>query len=585
MIGTVAIQTEALPLPATSNGTAVSSTKGGAFEDYLQTALQTGNATEPTSSAPHSKSARSSLTSREASPATLLAQVQQPVNAKGPSFSPAPSSDAENAAAASAAAQAGGQALGGTRLSWLAQMLPDESISQGSEAAASLLQRSSQPDLAQGKATGASAAQQPGHSSDTSSPSGTTGAAAQQGGNSSKTSSASSTTGAAAQQDGNSSKTSSDASTAGAAGAKSGIASKSSLPAGSGNDTAREGSSTQIGLDMNEAMASLGRSGLPVISGSSLESSNAMSGASQKPEASAVKTSSRTPSSMDAPARTAPSKSGNAADSRPASKDGSSSNGDGTPDSNGNGDSPGAAKETTASSGDNSKNAMSQDSSGKSSGSAQTSNSANAAGANTQVGSAAQASLTSLTGFPAALSQAASTGDPAGQAGAAAPSANSAQAPTGNSITAAMDTPVNAPGATVGAASLMQSDGRAEMRVAVQTDTMGTLQLHAVLESGQIGASIAVVSHEAHTLLNNELPALQQVLADQNVRLDHLTVVNTPMSAGGGAENGWNFKSGDFNQPRNQAQSFESSSPATATTSSSAEPVAEIVPGRLSVRA
>ncbi len=565
MIGTVAIQTEASPLPTTSNGAAVSSTKGGAFEDYLQTALQTSNATEQTMPAPHSKSAKSSLTSRDASPATLLAQVQQPANAKGSSFSPAPSSDAENAAAASAAAQASGQALGETRLSWLAQMLPDESTGQGSEAAASLLQKSSQPGLAQGKATGASAAQQSGHSSDTSSSSDTTGAAAQQGGNSSKTSIS--------------------ASTAGAAGPKTGIASRSSLPAGSGNDPAREGSSTQIGLDMNEAMASLERAGLPAISGSTLESTNAMSAASQKPEAPAVKTSSRPASNSAAPAKSAPSKSGDAADSRPTSKDGSSSNGDGTPDGTGNGDSPGAAKDSPTSWGDNSKNATTQASPGKSSGSAQTSNLANAAGVNTQGGSAAQTSTTSLTSFPAALTQAASTGGSAGQAGAAAQPANSAQAPMGNAITAAMGTPVSSSGATVGAASLMQSDGRAEMRVSVQTDTMGTLQLHAVLESGQIGASIAVVSHEAHTLLNNELPALQQVLADQNVRLDHLTVVNTPMSAGGGAENGWNFKSGDFNQPRNQVPSFGSSSPATATTSGSAEPVAEIVPGRLSVRA
>lgn len=159
-----------------------------------------------------------------------------------------------------------------------------------------------------------------------------------------------------------------------------------------------------------------------------------------------------------------------------------------------------------------------------------------------------------------------------------------AQVTVAEKVATAMQTQPN--NGVVSAASLIESQGKTEMRVSMQTEAMGALQLHAVLDGGRVGASISVVNHEAHTLLTNELPSLQQALTDQNVRLDHLTVINTPMTSGGmGDSRG--FQSADYNQQRHQndflypgalggAQSPSTSSQTTAQ---------EEIRRRLSVRA
>lgn len=149
-----------------------------------------------------------------------------------------------------------------------------------------------------------------------------------------------------------------------------------------------------------------------------------------------------------------------------------------------------------------------------------------------------------------------------------------------------MQNPVNATGGVVSGASLVENQGKTEMRVALQTDTMGTLQLHAVLDGGRVGASISVVSHEAHTLLTNELPSLQQALTDQNVRLDHLTVINTPMASGGGTGDYRGFQSADYNQQRDQSTAWLSGGSVAAPAAVSREAVThEDIRRRLSVRA
>lgn len=201
------------------------------------------------------------------------------------------------------------------------------------------------------------------------------------------------------------------------------------------------------------------------------------------------------------------------------------------------------------------------------------------AGASASVANAAQAAV---NGFPAALSQSTAAGN--SQPHSSAPSQGGAPQPTtGEKIAVAMETPAGLPQTTVSAASLLHSQARSEMRVAVQTEGMGAVELHAVLASGKLGASISVVSHEAHTLLNNELPALQQVLTDQNLRIDHLSVINAPMSSGAGAGDSRGFQSGDYSRPQARDMRWYS---AAAPVVRSAEDIA--MPGsarRLSVRA
>jgi hypothetical protein len=249
----------------------------------------------------------------------------------------------------------------------------------------------------------------------------------------------------------------------------------------------------------------------------------------------------------------------------------------------GNGDSAAPAKASSGPSGDNSRNTSSRDNSGKpgSPGSAQASGSSE--GANTSTASAmAQVASSS---FPQALNQAAPTGTPISHAGSPTqPTAAQPGAP--DKIAAAIDNPVNAPNAAVSGASLVGSQGKAEMRVAMQTDSLGALQLHAVLDNGRLGASIQVVSHDAHTLLSNDLPALQQVLTDHNLRVDHLAVINSPMTSGAGGGDRHSFQSEDFSQRENPNTRWPSSPAAPAASTRSVEASAlENLRGRLSVRA
>ncbi|MGH9398290.1 MAG: flagellar hook-length control protein FliK [Terriglobia bacterium] len=242
-----------------------------------------------------------------------------------------------------------------------------------------------------------------------------------------------------------------------------------------------------------------------------------------------------------------------------------------------------AVKPAAASTGGGSKNGASQDSSGKPANSPQTSAAANAAAPGGVASAASNAVQAAASGFPSALSQASAAGNSLAHAGVPAQAA-APQPSVGDKVAAAMDSPVNALGPTVNAASLLQTQGRSEMRVAVQTDNMGTLQLHAVLEGGRVGASISVVSHEAHTLLNNELPALQQVLTDQNLRVDHLTVINSPMSSGTGAGDSRNPQSGNFNHPQGRDTRWYSPLPVAASGAGETLMTADIR-RRLSVRA
>lgn len=188
--------------------------------------------------------------------------------------------------------------------------------------------------------------------------------------------------------------------------------------------------------------------------------------------------------------------------------------------------------------------------------------------------------MSALPGQPAAAnSTPANTGSPS-QPGA------SHAAAVANKMTASVENPVNPAGGVINTASMLQSQGKTEMRVAMQTENLGPLELHAVLDGGHLGASIAVVNHEAHTLLTNSLPSLQQVLNDQNLRVDHLSVLNAATSSGTNTGNGSRFQSGGQPQSRPNAPRWAFATPAqTVPVMKESPSVAGSLRGRLSVRA
>lgn len=197
---------------------------------------------------------------------------------------------------------------------------------------------------------------------------------------------------------------------------------------------------------------------------------------------------------------------------------------------------------------------------------------------------AASATAASANGFPAAPSQVASTNSASANAGPWLQSSAS-HAAVADKSTAAIENPLNPMGGVVNAASMLQAQGKTEMRVALETESLGPLELHAVLDGGQVGASIAVVNHEAHTILTNNLPALQQTLADQNLRLDHLSILNAPMSSGTNTGNGGSFHSGGHTQSRPNAPRWAFPPSIQVVPGSKDRSDAEALQGRLSVHA
>jgi trimeric autotransporter adhesin len=84
-----------------------------------------------------------------------------------------------------------------------------------------------------------------------------------------------------------------------------------------------------------------------------------------------------------------------------------------------------------------------------------------------------------------------------------------------------------------GDAQLAQNGGRSEIHVALQTDNLGTIELHARVSGDSIGAAITVERRDAHTALAADLPVLQQALSDKQLRVEQISLVHVPLHATG----------------------------------------------------
>ena len=171
---------------------------------------------------------------------------------------------------------------------------------------------------------------------------------------------------------------------------------------------------------------------------------------------------------------------------------------------------------------------------------------ANHSGADTQSGdqkdsnadSAAVAKAAGLTQAPVAAPQHAS-GDapapaPAGPATAdPTPSAVAPAAPANAGASASIDArPVPLPAAapsslndSVQASQLYQHVGGAEMHIAMNTDLLGAVDVHAVLRQSTVSATIGVQRADVQSLLSNDLPALQHALAERSLHVEQISVL------------------------------------------------------------
>ena len=112
----------------------------------------------------------------------------------------------------------------------------------------------------------------------------------------------------------------------------------------------------------------------------------------------------------------------------------------------------------------------------------------------------------------------------------------SAEAAPGNSPASLPQTSEPAANRFVSDAQILQASGHSEMRVAVQTDKLGAVELHARVAGDELGAAITVEKRDAHAALAVELPALQQALSEKQLRVEQLLLLQgAPHSTAGDA--------------------------------------------------
>jgi hypothetical protein len=87
-------------------------------------------------------------------------------------------------------------------------------------------------------------------------------------------------------------------------------------------------------------------------------------------------------------------------------------------------------------------------------------------------------------------------------------------------------------------AKLVEAAGHSEMRIAMETDKLGAVELRAHMVGDEVGAAITVEKRDAHAVLAIELPALQQALSDKQPRIEQVTLLHGSFSSTTGDASG-----------------------------------------------
>jgi flagellar hook-length control protein FliK len=87
-------------------------------------------------------------------------------------------------------------------------------------------------------------------------------------------------------------------------------------------------------------------------------------------------------------------------------------------------------------------------------------------------------------------------------------------------------------------AKLVEAAGHSEMRIAMETEKLGAVELRAHMVGDEVGAAITVERRDAHAALAVELPALQQALSDKELRIEQVTLSHGSFSSTAGDASG-----------------------------------------------
>jgi len=108
----------------------------------------------------------------------------------------------------------------------------------------------------------------------------------------------------------------------------------------------------------------------------------------------------------------------------------------------------------------------------------------------------------------------------------------------------------------VSSAQISQASDHSEMRIAVQTDKLGAVELRARVAGDEVGAAITVEKRDAHAALAVELPALQQALSEKQLRVEQLSLLQgAPHSTAGNAGSQSQAQQGHRSPQRSQSAS------------------------------
>jgi flagellar hook-length control protein FliK len=86
----------------------------------------------------------------------------------------------------------------------------------------------------------------------------------------------------------------------------------------------------------------------------------------------------------------------------------------------------------------------------------------------------------------------------------------------------------------VNSAQLVENASHSEMRIELQTDKLGSVELRAHIAGDEVGAAITVEKRDAHAALAVELPALQQALSTKQLRVDQVTLLQGSLNSAAG---------------------------------------------------
>jgi len=134
------------------------------------------------------------------------------------------------------------------------------------------------------------------------------------------------------------------------------------------------------------------------------------------------------------------------------------------------------------------------------------------------------------------------------------PKSNADSSP--NSVAASLEAeyahPQSMASKIVNVAQLSGNAVHSEVRIAMQAEQLGQVELHATVNGQQVGANITVEKKEAHAALAVELPSLQQALEDRHLRVSEVVLTQSTLHSTSGDAGNAGHTAGE-QQRRNQA--------------------------------